>query len=142
MNFFNLYNLVLDSILLESMVNVRDIGRFHAEIETIKKTYGKDKAELKRQLKYFKKKVIAKLVKEDYNSLLTTYFPQLVPYKKTTDEAFYNMMFKHPDVWTDMTHDKFKQFIDNIEDAIKYFADRNNGEYDNLRYLLMRYIRF
>ena len=142
MNFLSLYNLVLENILLEGMVSIRDIGVFHAEIETIKDTYGKDKAELKKQLKHFKKKVIAKLVKEDYDSMLTTYFPQLVPYKKTTDDAFYNMMFKHPDVWTDMTHDTFRQFIDKIEDAIKFFAHRNNGQYDNLRYLLMRYIRF
>jgi hypothetical protein len=143
MNFFNLYNLVLENILLESMGGIiRELGKYHLEIENTREFYGKDKVELKKQLKLLKKKLIAKLVKEDYNSLLTNYFPELIPYKKESDEAFYNMMFKHPDIWNDMTQDMFKKFIDDIENGIEYFAERNNGEYDNLRYLLMRYIRF
>jgi hypothetical protein len=141
MNFTNLCNLILEDLMLEAL-QTSDLSKINSELEVVKNKFRGNKGEFKKQLKYFKKKFIAKIVKENYNSLLTTYFPQLVKHKSTTDDAFYNLLFKHPDMWTDMTEELFKDFVLKVEDAITYFSRRNNAELDNLRFLAHGYMRY
>lgn len=141
MNFTNLCNLILEDLMLEAL-QTSDLSKINSELEVVKNKFRGDKGEFKKQLKYFKKKFISKIVKENYNSLLTTYFPQLVKHKSTTDDAFYNLLFKHPDMWTDLTPETFKDFVRKIEDGIEYFSKRNNAEFDNLRFLSHNYIRY
>lgn len=140
MNYTNLCNLILEELLLESLQS--GISKLNSELEIIKTKFRGDKPEFKKQLKQFKKKFIAKIVKENYNSLLTTFFPQLVRHKDTTDDAFYNLLFKHPDVWTDMTSDDFKDFVHRVEQSIDYWSERNNSQFDNLRFLSQKYIKY
>jgi hypothetical protein len=141
MNFTNLCNLILEDLMLEAL-QTSDLSKINSELEVIKNKFRGDKKEFKKQLKFFKKKFIAKIVKENYNSLLTTYFPQLVKDKNTTDDAFFNLLFKHPDMWTDLTPESFKDFVVKIEDAIEYFSKRNNSEFENLRFISHSYMRY
>lgn len=141
MNFDNICNLILEDLILEALQRY-DLSKINSELEVVKNKFRGNKLEFKKQLKRFKKKFIAKLVKENYNSLLTTYFPQLVKYKTTTDEAFLNLLFTHPDMWTDMTQESFKDFVAKIENAIEYFSKRQNSEFENLRFLSHNYMRY
>ena len=141
MNFDNICNLILEDLILEALQRY-DISKINSELEVVKNKFRGNKLEFKKQLKRFKKKFIAKLVKENYNSLLTTYFPQLVKHKTTTDEAFLNLLFTHPDMWTDMTQESFKDFVAIIENAIEYFSKRQNSEFENLRFLSHNYMRY
>ena len=141
MNFDDICNLILEDLILEALQRY-DISKINSELEVVKNKFRGNKLEFKKQLKRFKKKFIAKLVKENYNSLLTTYFPQLVKHKTTTDEAFLNLLFTHSDMWTDMTQESFKDFVAIIENAIEYFSKRQNSEFENLRFLSHNYMRY
>lgn len=142
MNFLNLYHLILEELLIES-VNISFLAKLNAEIEVSENLYRrKDKKKFKEEIKIFKKRLISKLVKENYNSILSNYFPFLRDDTKTTDDDFYKKLFNTPDVWENMDQDTFKSFVKDVESAIEYFSSRNNSEFENLKFLSMQYIKY
>jgi hypothetical protein len=141
-NFLNLYHLIIEQLLIES-VNIPFLAQLNAEIEVVENLYRKkDKQKFKSELKIFKKRFIAKLVKENYNSILTKFFPFLIDDIKTTDDDFYKKLFNTPEIWENMTPEEFKDFVKDVESSVDYFSSRNHSEFSNLKFLSIGYIKY
>ncbi len=142
MNFLNLYHLIIEQLLIES-VNIPFLAKLNSEIDVIESLYRKkNKERFKKELKIFKKKFIAKLVKENYNSILTKFFPFLRDDIKTSDDDFYKKLFNTPEIWENMRPEEFKEFVSDIESSVNYFSSRNHSEFSNLRFLSKEYIKY
>lgn len=142
MDFLNLYHYIIEQLLLES-VDRSFIAKLNAEIGVIEGLYRKkDKVHFKNEVKILKKKLIAKLVKENYNSILSKYFPFLRSETKTTDDDFYKKLFNTPEIWETFEKEKFENFIKDVEEAVDYFKVRNNFEFENFKYISKDYLRY
>jgi hypothetical protein len=142
MDFLSLYHLIIEELLFES-VNRSFLAQLNAEIEVAKSLYRKkDKKKFKDELKVIKKKLIAKLVKENYNSILSKFFPFLRDDVKTTDEDFTRKFFGTTDIWENIEADDFKNLIIEIEMAIDYFGAKNHSQFSNINYLSKNYIKY
>jgi hypothetical protein len=137
MNFVELCNLLLEA------VSPSDILKISSDISELEKQYrAKDKATFKNELKQIKKIFVAKIVKENYNSIMSKFFPSLKDETSLGDDAFKQMFFNTPEIWENIEPDQFAQFIQEIEKAIEFFAARNYSRFGNLRFLSNAYIRY
>jgi len=137
MNFWELCNLLLEAVLPS------DILKISSDITELEKQYrATDKAIFKNELKQIKKIFISKIVKENHNSIMNKFFPSLRDETSLGDNAFKQMLFNTPQIWEKIEPKQFQEFIQEIENAIEFFASRNHSTFGNLRFLSNRYLKY
>jgi len=137
MNFSELYNLLLESVLPS------DILKISSDISELEKQYrAKNKPTFKNELKKIKKTFISKIVKENYNSILNNFFPFLRKDTSLSDNDFKQMFFNTPEIWEKIDPQQLEEFIKEIEKAIEFFASKNHSTFGNLRFLSNRYLKY
>jgi hypothetical protein len=142
MFFSELWNLLLEDLMLESITDY-DLLRFDAKINKAEESFRlKDKERFKKELKKIKKELISKMIKEDYKSLMSRYFPQLRDKKYLTDEEFNDMFFGNPENWEHFDRESFKTFINEVEKSIEIFIKRRLTSDDKLRLLSKEYVKY
>ena len=143
MTFLELWNLLQEQIIEESVKTLSDASIINGEIENLEKLYRKkDKPKFKEELKKLKKQFMSLLVKENYKSLLSKYFPQLRNETKKTDDEFQNIFFNTPEIWENFDPQMFVDFLNDFDDALYYLANRNHGENRRLRFLSKEYLKY
>lgn len=85
---------------------------------------------------------MSKLVKENYKSLLSKYFPQLRNETKKTDDEFQDILFNTPEIWETFDPQMFVDFLNDFENALDYLASRNHGQNRRLRFLSKEYLKY
>ena len=140
MAFTELCDSILSNLLFENF-SINYIAKINYEIESLKTKKRGNKTEFRSALKGIKKKLISKLIQSNYKSMLTDFFPHLERQKGVSDDAFYNLLFQNPDNWSGMTEDIFRRFAEKMEGIINYFAELNNHQYENIKYLRHTYVK-
>jgi hypothetical protein len=131
---------ILDDILSESLT-FDYISDLNNEIEILKKRVKGNKIEFQKELKVIKKRLMCKLIKENYRKLMIDFFPQLKDKSKLPDAEFQSFLFSNPENWSNLSIENFKEFSHRVEDSINYFYQRNHHENDNLKYLRYNYVK-
>ena len=143
MTFLELWNLLQEHLIEESVKVLSDSSIINAEIEVLEGIYRKkDKPKFKQELKKLKKQFMSKLVKENYKSLLSKYFPQLRNETKKTDDEFQDILFNTPEIWETFDPQMFVDFLNDFENALDYLASRNHGQNRRLRFLSKEYLKY
>jgi hypothetical protein len=143
MTFLELWNLLQEHLIEESVKVLSDSSIINAEIEVLEGLYRKkDKPKFKQELKKLKKQFMSKLVKENYKSLLSKYFPQLRNETKKTDDEFQDILFNTPEIWETFDPQMFVDFLNDFENALDYLASRNHGQNRRLRFLSKEYLKY
>ena len=140
MPFTELCDSILSNLLFENF-SINYIAKVNYEIESLKTKKRGNKTEFRIALKGIKKKLISKSIQSNYKSMLTDFFPHLERQKSVSDDAFYNLLFQNPDNWSGMTEDIFRRFAEKMEGIINYFAELNNHQYENIKYLRHTYVK-
>jgi hypothetical protein len=137
MNFWELCNLLLEAVLPS------DILKISSDITELEKQYrATDKPTFKNELKQIKKTFISKMIKENHKSIMDRFFPFLKDKTSLGDDAFKQMFFNTPDIWENIEPQQFQEFVQEIENAIEFFASRNHSAFGNLRVLSNRYLMY
>jgi hypothetical protein len=143
MTFLELWNLLQEHLIEESVKVLSDSSIINAEIEVLEGLYRKkDKPKFKQELKKLKKQFMSKLVKENYKSLLSKYFPQLRNETRKTDDEFQDILFNTPEIWETFDPQMFVDFLNDFENALDYLASRNHGQNRRLRFLSKEYLKY
>ena len=143
MTFLELWDLLQEQIIEESVKTLSDASIVNGEIETLERLYRKkDKPKFKEELKKLKKQFMSTLVKENYKSLLSKYFPQLRNETRKTDDEFQDILFNTPEIWENFDPQMFVDFLNDFESALDYLASRNHGENRRLRFLSKEYLKY
>ena len=143
MTFLELWNLLQEHLIEESMKVLSDSSIINVEIKVLEGLYRKkDKPKFKEELKKLKKQFMSKLVKENYKSLLSKYFPQLRNETKKTDDEFQDILFNTPEIWETFDPQMFVDFLNDFENALDYLASRNHGQNRRLRFLSKEYLKY
>jgi hypothetical protein len=138
------YDSICNSIM-EVLLNEKLQRSYLTDINTeIKNLIDREKKSgnfevLKKHLKNIKKRFIAKLIQEDYNSILSTHFPQLKKDKGLPDNVFARKLF-NPDNWMFQSVQQEKALFNSLEKALKFYAGRDYQEFSNLGYLRGDYL--
>jgi hypothetical protein len=140
MPFTELCDSILSSLLFENF-SINYIAKINYEIESLKTKLRGNRSEFRLALKVIKKKLISKLIQSNYKSMLSDFFTHLERQKSVSDDAFYNLLFQNPDNWSGMTEDIFRRFAEKMEGIINYFAELNNHQYENIKYLRHTYVK-
>lgn len=140
MAFSELCNSIISNLLFES-VNWTYVPQVDGEIEVIKNKLRGNRGEFKKEMKLMKKKFISNLVKNNHDSLLVKFFPNLIEKKDVSDDGFYALLFDNPENWSNMSEGLFKEFANKIEDVIVNAYRKNHHQYDNLKYLRYDYLK-
>jgi len=140
MPFTELCDSILSNLLFENF-STNHVADIDYRIKNLKSKSRTNKVEFRVALKGIKKKLISKLIQSNYKSLLTDFFPHLEREKSVSDDAFYNLLFQNPDNWSGMTEDIFRRFAEKTEGIINYFAELNNHQYENIKYLRHTYVK-
>lgn len=140
MAFSELCNSIISNLLFES-VNRTYIPQVNAEIEVIKNRLKGNRGEFKKEMKLMKKKFISNLVKNNHDSLLVKFFPNLIEKKDVSDDGFYALLFDNPENWSGMTEGLFREFASKMESIIVNGYRKNHHQHDNLKYLRHDYLR-
>lgn len=129
--------------LLDESLTMTTLSNFNQQIETVDRMYRReDKIKFKEELKNIKKRLMSKLVKDDYKSLLTKYFPSLKERTNLTDDEFKNVFYNSPAVWENMEPETFESFQKDFEKALEYFSSRNYSQHNKLALLSKNYLRY
>jgi hypothetical protein len=140
MSYDDICNLLLNDLLFESLVDRAFLHQLDYDIKELRKNSVGKREEMKPELKELKRKLISKLIKDNYNMLLSKFFPHLRRESRTLeDEEFSNILFNDPNSWR-MSMEQEDEFENSLEKTIRYFYTKNHQEYTNLRYLLSDYI--
>lgn len=143
MKFLELWDLLQEQIIEESVKTLSDASIINGEIEILERLYRKkDKPKFKEELKKLKKQFMSNLVKENYKSLLSKYFPQLRNETRKTDKEFQDTLFNTPEIWENFDPQMFVDFLNDFENALDYLASRNHGQNRRLRFLSKEYLKY
>ena len=134
------YNNLVDEILNESLA-IGYISDLNRELEKLKRQLKGNKEQFRNELKKIKKRLISKLIKENYKKLLSDFFPHLKDKTQLSDTEFQSLLFSNPDNWSNLSIENFQNFSHTVENSINYFYQRHNHEYDNIKYLRHDYVK-
>jgi hypothetical protein len=134
------YNNLVDEILNESLA-IGYISDLNRELEKLKRQLKGNKEQFRNELKKIKKRLISKLIKENYKKLLSDFFPHLKDKTQLSDTEFQSLLFSNPENWSNISIEDFQNFSHTVENSINYFYQRNNHEYDNIKYLRHDYVK-
>jgi hypothetical protein len=141
-SFDELFECVYFEVIEESFDNLH-IRKIDNQIKYLEDLYRlKDKVRFRKELKDVKKDFIAKLVKENFKSLRSKYFPNLKVNQKELDSIFRRNFYNDVENWQDFDQEKFSSFISEVEDIINYYSEINNGEFDGLRLISGKYMKY